>query len=299
MPVSQLVTQIMMNGIMVSVVLILIALGLTLIFGILSIVNFAHGELYMLGGFGAWFFFEQGVLPAGGSPVLRYLIALILSVIFVSIVGFIMERFFLRQFRGKLLETFIVTLGFVYLLQTSVLLAFGIYPKAMTSIFTGVVNIGGAAISQERLAVSLIGAVVVAAVYLFIMRSKTGRAMQAVAQDPEAAGIQGINIDRISSLGMAIGSGLAAAAGALIAPLFMLDPYMGTVPVVKAFIVIVLGGMGSIIGTVVAGFIVGFLESVSATFIGSDLANLITCTSIMVVLLVKPLGLFGHEHIHA
>ncbi len=116
MPVSQLVTQIMMNGIMVSVVLILIALGLTLIFGILSIVNFAHGELYMLGGFGAWFFFEQGFLPTGWSPVFRYLIALILSVILVSIVGLIMEKFFLRRFRGKLLETFIVTLGFVYLL---------------------------------------------------------------------------------------------------------------------------------------------------------------------------------------
>ena len=297
MEFSQQIVQIVVNGFTGSMLLILMALGLSIVFGILNVVNFSHGELYMLGGFGAWWFTTQ--MPIGVEPaLLRYFIGFVVSVIMVGILGILIERFLLRPVRGKFLEGWIMTLGAANILQAAALVCFGTMTKSVPSIIRGVIHPLGATVSLERVAVVLLGTVVVILALLLIHKTNIGRAIQAVAQDREAASLQGISVDRVSWVTMGIGAALAATAGVLMGPVFMVDPYMGTVPVLKAFVVIILGGIGSVPGSIIGGFIIGFTESISATFIGQEMSYIIVYVSVIIILLSKPMGIMGRELIH-
>jgi branched-chain amino acid transport system permease protein len=280
--------QCFVNGIMSGSILVLVALGLTMIFGIMHIVNFAHGELYMLGAFGLWIFFAELQVP--------FFLAFILSMIFISGLGIVIERFLFKPFRGDLAPSFIISLGLVMLLQTGTLLSFGIEDKAAPtpSAFQGLVHIGGAVLSKERLFVILVAAILMAGVWLFIQRTKPGQAMRAVAQDQDAAALQGISIDATASLAMGVGCALAAAAGCLMAPIFYVNPYMGAVPIMKAFVVIILGGLGSVGGAFIGGFVIGFVDSFGSTYLSAPIAAMMAFGVLIIILIFRPQGFFGH-----
>jgi branched-chain amino acid transport system permease protein len=281
-----LLIQALVNGIMLGMVYILVALGLTLVFSIMEVINFAHGEFYMLGGFAVYYLFaELGI---------NYFATLAAAVVLVGSFGWVVEKVIFRPFRRNLLGAFIVSLGLVWVFQSGALLAFGTLEKTVPSPFRGTLKVAGVYFSMERSAVTLIGIVLVTALYLFIQFSKKGRAMRAVAQDHDAAALQGINVEHISSLAFGIGASLAAAAGVLIGPIFFVSPFMGSLPIVKAFIIIILGGMGSIPGALLGGLILGVAEGVGSIFLSMPGVNLLGFVIVMGILLLRPRGLLGH-----
>jgi len=295
MSAEHMLLQTFVNGVMSALILILVASGLCLIFGIMHIVNFAHGEFYMLGGFGVWVLFAENLVPMGGAGTAQYILALILSMILVGILGVIVERFLYRPFVDNLATMMIVSFGVIMVLQASALVIFGVQDKSFSSPFSGMMSIGKISISEERLAVVICGVIFIIALYLFIKHTKLGKAMRAVAQDMEAASVLGININRMYSLAMGIACALAAAGGALVGPIYYVNPYMGVDPVLKSFVAVILGGMGSLPGAVIGGFIIGMTESFVATYLGGHLATIMLFLILIGVLIFKPAGIFGYE----
>jgi branched-chain amino acid transport system permease protein len=264
---------------------VLVALGLTLIFSILEIINFAHGEFYMLGGYVTYYVYALFGL--------NYFATLVLAIVTVGIAGVIAERLIFHDLRGKALNAFIVSLGLLWVMQAGAQLGFGVLDKPVPSAFSGVVRVFGLVMSVERIVVSLTAIVLIVGLYLFLRLSRPGRAMRAVAQDPDAAALQGVNIDAVSALGFGVGCALAGGAGGLLAPLFAVSPAMGALPVVKAFIIIIVGGMGSLPGAVLGGLLLGGVEGLGALFMGSAAVNILGFLMVIVVLLVRPRGLVG------
>jgi branched-chain amino acid transport system permease protein len=284
MPIDLLV-QALLNGFGLAIVYILVALGLTLIFSILEVINFAHGEFYMLGGFAAYY------LSAVGG--LNYVATLVLAMLLVGLAGVVAERLVFRHLRGKTLNAFIVSLGLLWVLQATAQLSFGVLDKSVPSAVSGIVRVGGVIVSRERLFVILIAVALIVGLYLFLKFTRTGQAMRAVAQDSEAAALQGVNIELTSALGFGIGCALAGAAGALLAPIFAVSPTMGALPVVKAFIIIIVGGMGSLPGAVLGGLLLGAVEGVGTLFMSSAAVNILGFLMVIAILLLRPRGLLG------
>lgn len=284
---SELLVQSLFNGMMLSLVYILIALGLTLVFGIMLIVNFAHGEIYMLGAMTT--FYLAGVYG------INYFAALGLAVLAMIALGLIMERVLFRPTLGNFDASLVVSLGLLLVLQSSALLLFGTEDKNFPSPFQGVVHILGATVALERLAILPFAIALIAGLLAFIQKAKAGKAMRAVAQDAEAAGLMGIDVGRTSALAMAIGFALAAAAGGLTMPIFLAEPFMGGPALLKAFIIIVVGGMGSIAGVVVAGVVLGLVDSFCATLFGGPVTALVSFLLLIGILLIRPTGLMGHK----
>jgi branched-chain amino acid transport system permease protein len=284
MPIELLI-QALLNGFGLAVVYILVALGLTLIFSILEVINFAHGEFYMLGGFAAYY------LSAVGG--LNYVATLVLAMLLVGLAGVVAERLVFRHLRGKTLNAFIVSLGLLWVLQATAQLSFGVLDKSVPSAVSGIVRLGGVIVSRERMFVILTAVALIVGLYLFLKFTRTGQAMRAVAQDAEAAALQGVNIERTSALGFGIGCALAGAAGALLAPIFAVSPTMGALPVVKAFIIIIVGGMGSLPGAVLGGLLLGAVEGVGTLFMSSAAVNILGFLMVIAILLLRPRGLLG------
>lgn len=282
---SVFLIQATLDGIMIGMFYVLVALGLTLMFGILHVFNFAHGEIYMIGGFVAYYFF--------GQFHLNYFLTLVIGLIVGIIVGIVLERLIFRPFRAAPFNGFIASLGVIWILQTVAAVSFGVIDKNVPTVFGGVFKIMGATVSIERLTAMLISIAMVASIYFFIKRTKTGKALRAVAQDKEGASLQGISVDRTCAIAFGLGSGLATAAGVIMSPIFFVNPYIGAGPVVKAFMVIILGGMGSIPGAILGGLILGFVESFSALKFGVGAILAMGFGIVILVLLVRPKGLLG------
>ena len=284
-----LLPQVIINGVTLGTNYILMALGFTLIFGVLRIVNFAHGEFYMLGAF--------FVLTAILKFEVNYLLAAILAVLFIGLLGYLTEEVIFRRFRDKELEGMIIALGLSILLQNLGLVAWGPYDLSIPPVFTGVLKIGTLFYPMERLMVVLLSFLLMAGFYLFLKKTRLGLAIQAIAQDTEIARVQGMRINRLYPLAFAVGTGLAAAAGAVIGPLFQLNPWMGIMPQVKAFIVVILGGIGSIPGAFLGGLILGVAESFVSTYASKALADLLGFVLVIGILLFRPSGLFGRSQV--
>jgi branched-chain amino acid transport system permease protein len=280
-----LLIQALLNGFGLAMVYVLVALGLTLIFSILEIINFAHGEFYMLGGYVTYY--------AYALFGLNYFATLGLAILTVGLAGVVAERLIFRDLRGKALNAFIVSLGLLWVMQAGAQLSFGVLDKPVPSAFSGIVRVLGLIISVERLVVTLCAVVLIVALYIFLRLSRPGRAMRAVAQDADAAALQGVNIEAVSALGFGVGCALAGGAGGLLAPVFAVSPAMGALPVVKAFIIIIVGGMGSLPGAVLGGLLLGGVEGLGSLFMGSAAVNILGFLMVIVVLLVRPRGLVG------
>jgi branched-chain amino acid transport system permease protein len=284
-----LLPQVIINGVTLGTNYILMALGFTMIFGVLRIVNFAHGEFYMVGAF--------LVLTAMVKLEVSYFVAAALAVLAVGVMGYLAEAVIFRKFRDKELEGMIVALGLSILMQNLGQVAWGPYDLSIPPVFTGVLKIGSMFYPLERLMVVLLSFLLMAGFYLFLKRTKLGLAIQAIAQDTEIARVQGIRINRLYPLAFAIGTGLAAAAGAVIGPLFQLNPWMGIMPQVKAFIVVILGGIGSIPGAFLGGLILGVAESFVSTYASKAIADMLGFVLVIGILLFRPSGLFGHSQV--
>lgn len=274
-------------GLSIGSIYILMALGLTLMFGMMHIINFAHGAVYMLGAFVVYYVFAQWGIA--------YTVAFFLAMLLLGALGFGIERFIYRPIKGGIEPTLVALLALTTLIQAAGYPIFGPLDKNVPTVFPGSYTIFGIVMSAERLVVIPVAIVLVVALYLFINHTRVGNAMRAIEQDREAASLQGVNVQFINALAFAIGFALAAAAGALIAPLFKLDPMMGEQPLLKAFIIIILGGLGSIPGAILGGLILGFIDSVVATAVGVEPAFLLSFVFIILLLLFKPNGLFGYE----
>lgn len=286
---STLLPQVILNGVTLGTNYVLMALGFTMIFGVLRIVNFAHGEFYMLGAF--------FVLTVITELQIGYFPAVVIAVISVGLLGLFTEEVIFRRFRDKELEGMIVALGLSILIQNLGLVTWGPYDLSIPPVFTGVLKIGSMFYPVERLMVVLLSFLLMAGFYLFLKRTKLGLAIQAIAQDTEIARVQGMRINRLYPLAFAIGTGLAAAAGAVIGPLFQLNPWMGIMPQVKAFIVVILGGIGSIPGAFLGGFILGVAESFVSTYATKAIADMLGFIIVICILLFRPSGLFGHSQL--
>ena len=239
----------------------------------------------MLGGFVTYYGFAVfGV---------NYFVTLVLAVVVVGAAGVLAERLVFRHLRGKTLNAFIVSLGLLWVLQASAQVGFGVLDKSVPSAVSGILRVFGFIISRERLVVIVTASALMALLYIFLKLTRTGQAMRAVAQDPDAAALQGIDIELMSALGFGIGCALAGAAGALLAPVFAVSPTMGALPVVKAFIIIIVGGMGSLPGAVLGGLLLGAVEGSGTLFMSSAAVNMLGFLVVIAILLVRPRGLFG------
>ena len=283
---ASLLVQSAVIGLSIGSIYILMALGLTLMFGMMHIINFAHGAVYMLGAFVIYYVFFQW-----GAP---YFAAFLVAMVLLGAFGYLVERGIYRPIKGGIEPTLVALLALSTFLEAAGYPVFGQLDKHVPPVFEGIRNVLGVMISVERLMIIPIAAALVLGLYLFITKTKIGAAMRSIEQDKEAAALQGVNVHVINGLAFAIGFALAAASGALIAPIFKLDPMMGDQPLLKAFIIIILGGLGSIPGAILGGLMLGLIDSTVATALGAEPAFLLSFVFIILLLLFRPAGLFGH-----
>ena len=279
--------QHLVNALILGSTYALLGIGLTLIFGIMRVVNFTHGELYALGAY-AVFFLEV-------SLGVNFFLALVLAVIVGCAVGAAIEFVLLRPLLDADIDTtMLVMIGAWIVMQNTELLYWGGVSKAvMTPFPEEPLQIGPVFVSWLRLFVLVVALILIGATYALINRTKLGKAMRATFQDRDTAALMGVNIKGIYTATFAIGSGLAAAAGALLGPVFLVTPTMGDLASLKAFAIVILGGLGNITGATLGGFILAFVEEIGAGYISSGYRDAMGFLIIIIVLLFKPTGLFA------
>jgi branched-chain amino acid transport system permease protein len=267
----------------------LLGIGLTLIFGIMRVVNFTHGELYA---FGAYMMY-MWVMLAG----MNFYLALVLAVLLGIGFGALIELVLLRRLRGADIDTtMLVMIGAWIALQNLEQFAWSGVAKSINSPFpSSPLVLGPISVSWNRLFVFVVASVLIVATYALINRSKLGKAMRATFQDRETAALMGVEINTIHTATFAIGSGLAAAAGALLGPVFVAYPSMGDLASLKAFAIVILGGLGSIPGATAGGFILAFMEELGAGYVSSGFRDGMGFLLIIVILIVRPTGLFARR----
>jgi branched-chain amino acid transport system permease protein len=274
------------NGIMLGAVYSLVALGLTLIYGILHVPNFAHGAMYMWAAFTALFMVINFHT--------NYWLSLVIAMIVLGLVGVGAERVVYRPLRdAPHINSFIAAIGLILVLESLSLIVWGADFRRFPAAYDQPIHVLGVAITLQRLLVIVASALFILLLQLFIKRTWLGATIEAVAQNPEGAQLVGISIDRVSGLTFGIGTAMAAAAATLIAPIFLVYPTMGSMPNLKAFVVIIIGGMGSIPGAVIGGFMLGLIESLGGGYISTDYKDLFAFGALVTFLTLRPTGLFG------
>ena len=282
----------LINGISLGSVYAIIALGYTMVYGIARMLNFAHGDIIMVGGFTVFTI----VTTMGGSPV----VGILASVVVCTVLGVTIERVAYRPLRdASLLAVLITAIGVSYLLQNVALLIFGSNARQFTSVITvPALKLAGGklSISSVTIVTILSCIVIMAALMTFINKTKMGQAMLAVSEDRGAATLMGINVNRTISVTFAIGSALAAVAGVLLCSAYpSLSPYTGSMPGIKAFVAAVFGGIGSIPGAFIGGILLGIIENLAKAYISSQLSDAIVFSVLIIVLLVRPTGILGKK----
>lgn len=281
----------LINGVSLGSVYAIIALGYTMVYGIAKMLNFAHGDVIMIGGY--------VVLIATSSMGVPPIAAVALAVIVCTVLGIVIERIAYKPLRNASsnLAVLITAIGVSYLLQNIALLLFGANTKSFTSVVTvpALKLAGGQLIISGETIVTIITCIIIMVILsLFIKKTKAGQAMLAVSEDKGAALLMGINVNGTIALTFAIGSGLAAIAGVLLCSAYpSLTPYTGAMPGIKAFVAAVFGGIGSIPGAMIGGILLGIIEILGKAYISSQLADAIVFAVLIVVLLVKPTGILG------
>ncbi|MBQ6392593.1 MAG: branched-chain amino acid ABC transporter permease [Eubacterium sp.] len=283
----------LISGLSLGSVYAIIALGYTMVYGISKMLNFAHGDVIMVGGYVS--FCLTMYMGMNGW------IALALAMVVCTLLGITIERLAYRPLRGTgSLAVLITAIGVSYFLQNSALLIWGANPRVFTSLFNGVDTIhaanGQLTITAESLFTIVANIVIMICLTLFVSKTKAGKAMRAVSEDNGAAQLMGINVNRSISMTFAIGSGLAAVAGVLMCSAYpVLMPTTGSMPGIKAFTAAVFGGIGSIPGAMIGGLILGIIEIMSRAYISTELSDAIVFACLIIVLLVKPTGLLGKK----
>jgi branched-chain amino acid transport system permease protein len=279
--------QLLANGLVSGTFYALSALGLTLVFGLMRVVNFAHGELYVVGGLLGWALTEiAGV---------NFFVTLAIVVVAMGIAGYLIDRVLMTRVRGQGEEpTILLTIGLSIFLSNTALLIVGTVPQTVLSPFQNKpLFLGPVVITQSRLALVAICAALIVSAYLLIQKTTLGCAMRATFQDPMAAQLAGIRTSHIYGFTLALGSALAGAAGMLLGSIYVVQATIGGVVSLKAFVVVILGGMGSFAGAIVGGLILGVSEALWGGYIATGYVDAIGFALVIVMLLVRPYGLFN------
>jgi branched-chain amino acid transport system permease protein len=283
-----LFSQQVFNGIMLGSTYAIVALGLTLVFGILNIPNFAHGHLYMLG---AYISFTLITLFGFG-----YWPALIVSTIGLGLVGVVVERVVYRPLRDQPhINSFISAIGALMILENGVMAIWGPEGQRIPNPYPDPIELFGITMTMQRLLLILITLALIAALQLFLKKTTLGSTIEAVAQDREGAMLVGISVNRVSSLTFAISTATAATAATLVAPIFIISPSMGALLGMKAFIICILGGLGSVPGAILGGLILGMMEALGGGYVSAAYKDVYAFGALILILAVKPTGLFGRK----
>jgi branched-chain amino acid transport system permease protein len=282
------VEQVIVNGAILGMNYALIALGLTLIFAIMGVLNFAHGQMYVLGGFITYYVVTQ--LGLG------FFVGLIASVVVLGLVGLLFERaFFRRVMRTAAREesTMLLAVGTAQLLESVILIVFREKQRSIPAVVSGVYKVFGIYIPAGRAFVFGVAFVALVTFILFMQYTRPGRALRAIAQDREVSTLQGVNIDRYSALGFAIGAGLTGLAGSLLVSIFAVNSGMGTSISIKAFVMVMLGGAGVVSGAIAGAFVLGFSEAAGYAYIPGQVTYLLIFIALIVFLALRPHGIMG------
>ncbi len=283
--------QVLANGFYLGAQYALIALGLTLIFALMNILNFAHGQLYVIGGFVTYTIYGQLGLP--------FVVALFAAAVTLAVVGALIERFLFRTVIKRSVReesTMLLAAGIAFFLDAVILLVFGEKQRGVPKIVDGVFNWDFRLIMPyDRILIGILAILSIAGFVLYMQYSKTGRALRALAQDRVAAQLMGVNVDRYSMIGFALGAMLAGVVGGLLVTITGVNSGIGGPISIKAFMMVMIGGAGVISGAIAGGFILGMMESVGLTVLHSygDITYLMIFASLMVFLSIRPQGLMG------
>lgn len=288
----QTVLQLLITALQIGSIYILFSLGLTLIFGVMKIVNFAHGQFFTLSALLVSVLVPW--LALQGWPLLpAYLLAVIIAVGAAVSLGMLTYQFGFRFFQRDLSGSFILSIGLVLLLEGAFLHYFGGAVRTVPPIVAGNITLLGVTLTQQRLLLGLVAMSATGVLYWVLMVTQFGKAMRAVSIDHEAAMLQGIPYKRVAFQGFAVATLLGAVAGALLAPISAITPVLGADYLVKGFIAVIIGGLGSIPGAIIGSLFIALIESVGGFYFDPSIANLAIFTLVMLVLLVKPHGLLG------
>ncbi len=281
--------QHILNGTILGGTYALLGIGLTLIFGIMRVVNFSHGELYTFGAYIVYLF--AMVLSA------NFFVSLVLAMVLGVVLGAAIEFVLLRPLRGASIDTtMLVMIGAWIALQNTEQLVWSGVAKSITHPFPAEpLVLGPVSVSWVRVFVFAVAVLLIVGTHLLIHRTRLGKAMRATFQDRETAALMGVNISAIHTATFALGSGLAAAAGALLGPVFVVYPTMGDLAALKSFAIVILGGLGNFMGATLGGFILGFVEEMGAGYISSGYRDAMGFLLIIIVLVFRPTGLFARK----
>jgi branched-chain amino acid transport system permease protein len=278
--------QHLLNALILGGTYALLGIGLTLIFGIMRVVNFTHGELYAFGAYMAYFF----VMVLG----VNFFLALVLAVLLGIALGGLIEVVLLRRLRDASIDTtMLVMIGAWIVMQNAEQLVWSGVAKSIATPFPEQpLVLGPVSVSWTRVFVFAVAALLIVGAQLQIQRTRLGKAMRATFQDRDTAALMGVNINAVYTATFALGSGLAAAAGALLGPEFVVTPTMGNLAALKAFAIVILGGLGNIKGATIGGFVLAFVEEIGAGYVSSGYRDAMGFMLIIIVLVFKPTGLF-------
>ena len=286
--------QLLFTALQISSVYILFSLGLTIIFGVLKVVNFAHGQFFT---FGAMVLsLSLGALaPSLGHGWTAYLLSGLAGLAACLVVGLVVYQFGFKRLERDMIGSFILSTGLVLLFEGIMLEVFGGAVRLVPALLDGNVQLLGLNVSAQRLVLLVFAVLLTAAIIVLLQRTRFGKALRAVSIDHEAAMLQGVAYRQIALYGFLMATAVAAVAGMLIAPMAAVTPTLGDSYLVKGFIAVVVGGMGSIVGAIVGSLIIALLETFVGFYFDPSLANLAIFVIVMVVLLVKPKGFFGND----
>ncbi len=277
--------QILIYGAGISAIYALLAVGFTLVFGVARILNLAHGSFYALGAYGVYALTANLHLPLW--------LAGIISVLLVGVFGVLMERILVRPLRRSMLAVLLITLAVALMIEQMLLLIFGSEARNVPSLVDTTYHFVGVDISGQRLLALASSIIVLAGLWFFLQFTRLGSAILAVSQDAEAAQYMGIPSDRMYSIVMGVSAGMAAVAGVLVAPFQTVIPGMGLLPLVKAFAIVVVGGLGSIAGSIVGALLLGFTETIIAFKVSIEWSQIVSVAAVLVTLVLRPAGFFG------
>ena len=277
--------EILIYGAVTSAIYAMLAVGFTLIFGVARVLNLAHGSFYALGAYGAYVLTSVAGLPLW--------LAAILAVSGVSVFGVLVEKILIRPLRYSQLGVLMITLAIALVVEQTLFLTFGSEYRNVPAFVDTKINIGGVDVAGQRLLTLVVAGVSIVVLYLFIQRTRLGSAILAISQDADAAKYMGIPSDRIFSLVMAISAALAALAGILAGPFLSVQPSMHLLPIVKAFAIVVVGGLGSIPGSILAAFMLGYAETIVAYEISTSWTEIVSVLATLLMLVFRPAGIFG------
>ncbi len=275
------------NGVLIGGLYALAALGLTIVLGVMRVINVSHGAFYTLG---AYFTFLFSIMLG-----FSYITSFLLSAALVFAIGVVYERLLIKPIRKEELNVLILTFAGAFVIEEIVKFAFGPRYRNIPPYLSGTVTIPGGSVDVQRVLSFAIAIAIVALLFAILRFTKIGKAMRMVAEDEEVAGILGINVERVQMFSFGFGAMLAASAAALLSPIYLLYPSMGWDPLLKAFAIVIFGGMGSIPGTVLTGIIFGVAEVLTGYYISPTWKTVVPFILLILIISVKPTGLFGEE----